>query len=104
MGYQLGGFPWSWPDTISSECVRLRGCGGLHCYGLNDRGLQRSFDHVLWHSREDVDQATARLQAEEPHFYAPPRFFVSQRAGLSDNAGVFLDYGAEYRPDGGYET
>lgn len=103
LGYQLGGFPWSKGKQIATDCVRLGNCGGLHCYGLNLEGLKRTYDHLSMHPEQRVDHCTAKLQSISRRFYGPVNFFVSQAAGFSDNAKHFTDYGAEYRPTGGYD-
>lgn len=87
MGYQIGGFWWAAGTEINNDCVRMNGCGGLHAYGANAAGLRRMYDHVQWHRTEWLDHATASLHRETPRFYAPKRFFVSQRPGYSDNFG-----------------
>ena len=105
-GYQLGGFTWRGHGSMPAApgVLRMGGIGGLHCYGLNAPGIRRAYDHVLWHNQVALDAATAQLYREEPHFYMPARFFVSQAAGYSDNEGRDVDYGAEYMPEGGYDS
>jgi hypothetical protein len=99
LGYQLGGFWWGGGVPVSPHCQRMTGCGGLHAYALNAAGLRRAYDHVMWHRTEWLDVATASLHAEEPHFYAPERFFVSQLPGYSDNfGGVPASTGTEQEP------
>jgi GR25 family glycosyltransferase involved in LPS biosynthesis len=84
-GYQLGGFKWDGARKLTENCGLMKGCGGLHAYGLSAIGLQRTYDHVLYHNRSDLDHATAGLQGEEPHYYCPRKWFVPQVAGYSDN-------------------
>jgi hypothetical protein len=84
-GYQLGGFKWGGANRLTENCGRMLGCGGLHAYGLSAAGLQRTYDHVLYHNRSDLDHATAGLHGEEPHYYCPRKFYVAQDSGYSDN-------------------
>ena len=78
MGGLLGGTPnhavRPWGDA---RVIRQAyGLLGMWAVMWTPEGLQRAWNHFQWHNRAVCDQALARLQKEEPHFYAPSNWLV----------------------------
>lgn len=84
-GLWLGGqhgprFP---PEPVTEGVVRCRRTIRMHAYALHARAYQLVYDQICWETRIS-DQAVADLHRKHPHFYAPTRFMVAQRASFSD--------------------
>jgi hypothetical protein len=76
-GY-LGGTPHHHirPYGDSRVIRQAHGLLGMHGVMWTPGGLERAWNHLNYHNRAVCDQALARLQREEPHFYAPAQWLV----------------------------